>query len=102
MFLPVWDTTILQETTGPPTVVPDRYGYPLRLRSVPIPEVSTVAKSKRYVNTECEPIFGGNPRICVYVCTDFLSEYIGEKLIREESKVYEDECPAQVAEEGLQ
>ena len=63
--------------------------------------VTAASKSKRYVNTQCEPVFGGNPKICVYVCTDFVSEYDGDELIHEESKVYEEECPTQVAEEGL-
>ena len=51
--------------------------------------------SKTLTQTECEPIYAGTPRVCVYVCTDIISVYSGEELISEDAKSYETECPEQ-------
>eukprot|EP00970_Alexandrium_tamarense_P001714 scaffold222_cov225-Alexandrium_tamarense.AAC.1 len=80
--------TVSKDTTGPPTFVADRaskshFGL---TRSAPISQ-------KTYTNTECNEVYGGNPRVCVYVCTDIVSVYSGDQLVSEKATSYESECP---------
>jgi hypothetical protein len=80
--------TVSKETTGPPTMAAGREKM-IKTRDMPHGEKKTVT------STECEPIYAGNPRVCVNVCTDIISVYSGEELISEDAKSYETACPVQ-------
>jgi hypothetical protein len=69
-------------------MVADR-GEMIKTRDMPRGEKKTMT------STECEPIYAGNPKVCVYVCTDIISVYSGEELISEDAKSYETVCPEQ-------
>jgi hypothetical protein len=81
--------TVSKETTGPPTLIAGRDDIMNHTRDMPH------AATKTLTNTECEPIFAGNPSVCVYVCTDIVSVYAGEVLISEDASSYETACPDQ-------
>lgn len=73
--------TVSKETTGPPTIINDRTRGGWR------------SGQETFKDTECEAVYGGNPVVCVYVCTDVVSVYNGEVLISETATTRESECP---------
>lgn len=82
--------TVSKDTTGPPTGVLDRpHGM---TRNIPL---TRPLEHKTYRNTECKEIYAGTPKVCVYVCTDILTIYAGEKMVSKDTTSYETECPDQ-------
>lgn len=70
--------TVSKEVTGPPTY-PNVRGK----RSISRPAFV------KDVSTECREVVGGNPPVCVYVCTEFTTMSDG----RETAKTTESHCP---------